>query len=178
MGSFATFVFFVVACIATWAVIIGLLALHEYGHIYAMRRLGMRIDKVVLGMFKVGSLRWRGLTFEFGLAPVLAYCVSKDFEASDTNRRAWVALAGPAMTAVTGLAFYIAWACTGHWLMRACAQGSVILFLTNIIPLPPLDGWTVAEHFLAKRGVALDTKAKRRLLAAGALTIIAIAYIV
>lgn len=178
MDSFATFLYFLFACFVTWAVIIGLLVLHEYGHIYAMRRLGMRIDKVVLGMFKVGSLRWRGLTYEFGLAPVLAYCVSKDFEISDTNRRAWVALAGPAATAATGLFFYAAWALTDHWLMRVCVQGSVILFLTNIIPLPPLDGWTVAEHLLAKRGIVLTAQERKRLLVIGAVTIVAIAVVI
>lgn len=163
---------------ATWAVIIGLLALHEWGHIYAMRKMGMRVDKVVLGVGKMFSFERKKVVFEFGLVPVLAYCVSKDFEKTDTNRRAWVALAGPAATAVTGFMFLGVWAMTGHWLAWACAQGSLVLFLTNVIPLPPLDGWTVAEHFLKKRGVELSVKERKTLFVIGAVTIVAMALVV
>ncbi|MBG6083093.1 site-2 protease family protein [Rubrivivax gelatinosus] len=163
---------------ATWAVIIGLLALHEWGHLFAMRKLGLRADKVVLGVGKLFAIKHKDIVYEFGLLPVLAYCVSKDFERTDTNRRAWVALAGPAATAITGLMFLGLWAATGYWLARACAQGSLILFLTNIIPLPPLDGWTVAEHFLHKRGIKLSQRERKALFVIGAVTIVAVALIV
>ena len=175
--AFIAFALFI-SIAATWGVIIGLLALHEWGHFYVMRKLGLRVDKVVLGVGKMFSFSRKGIVYEFGLIPVLAYCVSKDFEKTDSNRRAWVALAGPAATMVTGLVFLGIWLTTDFWLARACAQGSLVLFLTNVIPLPPLDGWTVAEHFLEKRGIKLSQRERKTLFVIGAVTIVAVALIV
>lgn len=161
-----------------WALIMSLLLLHEYGHIIAMRKLDIKVDKVVMGMVKLFSLRVNGMTFEVGLIPVVAYCVSKDYERCDTNRRAWIALAGPAATLVTGVLFFIAYLITDYWLLKFAVQGSVILFLTNIIPLPPLDGWVVAEHFMSKRGVLLKPQQRQQLFVVGMALMVLVALVV
>ena len=161
-----------------WALINALLLLHEYGHIIAMRRMDIKVDKVVMGMVKLFSVKMNGLTFEMGLVPIVAYCVSKDYERTDTNRRAWIALAGPAATLLTGALFLVAYLTTGHWLLNFAVQGSFILFVTNIIPLPPLDGWIVAEHFMAKRGVLLSAKQRQHLFVVGMATMVLVALVV
>lgn len=161
-----------------WALIVTLLLLHEYGHIYAMRKMGIKVDKVVMGMFKLFSIKANGMTFEIGLVPVVAYCVSKDYERSDTNRRAWIALAGPAATLLTGVLFLAAYMATDYWLLKFAVQGSFILFITNVIPLPPLDGWVVAEHFMAKRGVLLSKNQRKHLFVVGMVTMVLVALVV
>jgi membrane-associated protease RseP (regulator of RpoE activity) len=161
-----------------WALIVTLLLLHEYGHIYAMRKMGIKVDKVVMGMFKLFSIKANGMTFEIGLVPVVAYCVSKDYERSDTNRRAWIALAGPAATLLTGVLFLVAYMATDYWLLKFAVQGSFILFITNVIPLPPLDGWVVAEHFMAKRGVLLSKNQRKHLFVVGMVTMVLVALVV
>lgn len=173
-----SFPIFLLGLAAAWAFIMALLVLHELGHIYAMRRLGLKVDKVVMGVLKMFTVRVAGVPVEFGLVPAVAYCVSNDYKKSDSNRRAWVALAGPAATVVTGVAFYALFLVTGHWSMQVATQGSVILFITNVIPLPPLDGWTVAEHFLARRGVVLDERERKRLFVIGIVTIMLVAVVV
>lgn len=164
--------------LVAWFLITLLLLLHEYGHIYAMRKMGMKVDKVVMGMVKLFTIRADGMSFEIGLLPVVAYCVSKDYERADTNRRAWIALAGPVSTAITGVMFFAAFLATEHWLLSFAVQGSVILFLTNIIPLPPLDGWVVVEHFMAKRGIMISNTQRKHLLVVGLGTVIAVALII
>lgn len=164
--------------LSAWALITALLLLHEYGHIIAMRRMHMKVDKVVMGMGRLFSIKADGMTFDIGAIPVVAYCVSKDYESSDTNRRAWIALAGPAATFLTGVGFLLAYMATEFWLLKFAAQGSLILFATNILPLPPLDGWVVAEHFMAKRGVHISRKQRHQLLAVGIVTTVLVALVI
>lgn len=173
-----TFLLFLFGAVATWAFIMALLVLHELGHIYAMRKLGLKVDKVVMGVQKMFTVKVAGVPVEFGLLPAVAYCVSEDFKRTDSNRRAWVALAGPVATVVTGVVFYALFLLTQHWTMQIAVQGSVILFLTNIIPLPPLDGWTVVEHFLIRRGIVIEEAERKKLFMIGIATILLVAMVV
>ena len=61
-----------------------------------------------------------------------------------------------------------------NWQTLVAAQGSILLAATNIIPLPPLDGWTIAEHFLKQRGFHIDDRNRKVLMGVGIFTIILI----
>jgi Zn-dependent protease len=155
-----------------WNLLAILLALHEYGHLYAMNRLGIRADKVVIGNVKLFTIKIKGLPFEFGLLPLFAYVSSKAYERADSRKRAIVAAAGPAISAATGVIFYAINFVHPIWLVGLCAKGSLILVATNLIPLPPLDGWTMIEHFVLKTGIKITPRGRQYLLGAGFVAIV------
>ena len=173
MNAHAYFLF-ALALAVMWLMFTGLLLIHEYGHAIAMRKLGLREGKIVLGVIPLFRKRFFGVEHEFALLPVFAYCVSDDYAKADSNRRAWVALAGPAISLASGLVFLVLNWIYPTWSLALLAQGSFILALMNILPLPPLDGWTVAEHFLIKRGVVLTKLQRNQILAVGIGLIVAI----
>jgi len=155
-----------------WNLIVCLLALHEYGHLWAMKRVGIRADRVVIGSKKLFTLRISGLDFEIGLIPMWGYVSSKDYERAPSEKRAIVAAAGPAISLFTGIAFWLINYVHKIWLVGLLAKGSFVLVATNLIPLPPLDGWTIIEHFVVKMGVEITPRRRQYLLGAGIAAII------
>ncbi|QWE98133.1 MULTISPECIES: site-2 protease family protein [unclassified Cupriavidus] len=161
-----------------WHLLVVLLGIHEYGHLLAMKRVGIRPDKVVIGGVKLFTITIKKVPIEFGLVPLWAFVASKHYEQSSSDKRAIVAAAGPAMSLVTGIAFFLVDAIYPLWLVGLCAKGSFVLLATNLIPLPPLDGWTIIEHFIVRRGIKISPKSRQYLLCAGFLAIALVALLV
>ncbi|WP_432263114.1 site-2 protease family protein [Cupriavidus sp. TMH.W2] len=173
-----TFFLLFLAAYILWNLLVFLLGIHEYGHLLAMKRVGIRPDKVVIGGVKIFTLKIGGLLFEIGLVPLWAYVASKHYESSPSDKRAFVAAAGPAMSLATGLGFFLVDYIHPIWLVGLCAKGSFILLLTNLIPLPPLDGWTMIEHVLVKRGIKITPRGRQYLLCAGMAAIALVTLVV
>jgi Zn-dependent protease len=125
------------ASAATWSILFSWkfalaimvqLFVHEYGHVHAMRRSGMRV---------------RGLYF----VPFLgALAVSED---AFTSRRqqAWVALAGPIWGSALALLPAGLWLWTGEPTWAAVAAWWALINLFNLLPISPLDGGRVLHAF-------------------------------
>jgi Zn-dependent protease len=104
---------------ATVTVVLGV---HELGHLFALRRFG---------------IRQRAVAF-IPLAGAVIVC--PDLERRDAATQAWVAIAGPIAGCCVSNALIGVFAVTGH---RPCLDAAVIgLTLNgfNLIPVPPLDG--------------------------------------
>ncbi|HEU4385905.1 MAG TPA: site-2 protease family protein [Anaeromyxobacteraceae bacterium] len=104
------------------------LLVHEYGHVHAMRRSGMRV---------------RGLYF----IPFLgALAVSED---AFTSRRqqAYVALSGPIWGSALALLPAGLWLWTSEPAWAAVAAWWALLNLFNLLPIAPLDGGRVMHAF-------------------------------
>ncbi|HZY03164.1 MAG TPA: site-2 protease family protein [Anaeromyxobacteraceae bacterium] len=125
------------ASAATWSILFSWkfalaimvqLFVHEYGHVHAMRRSGMKV---------------RGLYF----VPFLgALAVAED---SFTSRRqqAYVALSGPIWGSVLALLPAGLWLWTGAADWAAVAAWWALLNLFNLLPIAPLDGGRVMHAF-------------------------------
>jgi membrane-associated protease RseP (regulator of RpoE activity) len=155
------------AAYVLWSLIVVLLIVHEWGHLLAMKKIDMRPDKVVIGSIKLFSVKLFRLDYEVGLIPMWGFVSSKAYEKASTRDRAIVAAAGPAMSLVTGLAFWAANALHHYWLIALLMKGSFLLVATNLIPFPPLDGWGIVEHFVVKAGIRVTPRARQYLLCAG-----------
>ncbi|MGN7495950.1 site-2 protease family protein [Pseudomonas syringae] len=166
-----TIAMFVAAFFVIWLMLVFLLLIHESGHLIPMQKMGIKPDKLVVGGIKLFSFKKSGIIHEIGLIPLWAFVVSKDYENSDSRQRAIVAAGGPLMSAVTGVLFFGIYFLYPNWQTLVAAQGSILLAATNIIPLPPLDGWTIAEHFLNIRGIRIDDRQRKILLGIGIGTI-------
>jgi len=137
-ASFAAYGF-----LFTWkfaAVLLLQLFVHEYGHVHAMRRTGMRV---------------RGMYF----IPFLgAVAVSED---SFTSRRqqAYVALNGPIWGSTFALLPAGLWLVTRDPVWAATAAWWALINLFNLLPILPLDGGRVLQalafSFSSTLGVAL-----------------------
>ena len=165
---------FIAAFAVIWLMLVFLLLIHESGHLIPMQKMGIKPDKLIIGGVTLFSFRKSGIIHEVGLIPLWAYVVSSDYEKASSYQRAIIAAGGPLISAVTGLLFFGIYYLFPNWQTLVAAQGSILLAATNIIPLPPLDGWTIAEHFLKKRGIHIDDRNRKLLLGVGIGTIVLI----
>ncbi|HZZ85557.1 MAG TPA: site-2 protease family protein [Anaeromyxobacteraceae bacterium] len=125
------------ASVATWSVLFSWkfalaimvqLFVHEYGHVHAMRRVGMKV---------------RGLYF----VPMLgAMAVTEDAFPS-RRAQAYVALNGPLWGSLLALVPAGLYAWTHHPLYAAIASWWALLNLFNLLPIAPLDGGRVMQAF-------------------------------
>jgi Zn-dependent protease len=117
------------AIVFPWQLAVALvvqLFVHEYGHVHAMRRTGMRV---------------RGMYF----IPFLgAVAVSED---AFTSRRqqAYVALSGPLWGSAIALVPVALWLWTGKPVFASIAAWWALINLFNLIPVSPLDGGRVLQ---------------------------------
>lgn len=117
---------------------IGLLAtimLHELGHALVARGCGAYVEGIVLQGFG-GITQWSG-----SLTP---------------GRHVLVAFAGPAVNLAVGFAILLLGA--PHPLLHELMQWGLVLGIFNLIPVLPLDGGHILEHFLSFK---LDARSSR-----------------
>lgn len=166
------------AVFVIWYMLVFLLTIHEYGHLMAMKRLGINADRVVIGSYRLFSFKLHGIVHDIGLFPILGYCLSKEYEKASARDRALVAAAGPLATALTGAIFYAIDYVNPGWPVHVAAYGSLVFFFTNLIPLPPLDGWTILEVGLVKRGIKITESRRKQLFIAGMAAAVLVAFFV
>jgi len=125
------------ASAATWSILFSWkfalaimvqLFVHEYGHVHAMRKSGMKV---------------RGLYF----VPFLgALAVSED-AFSSRRQQAYVALSGPIWGSALALLPAGLWLWTGEPTWAAIAAWWALINLFNLLPISPLDGGRVMHAF-------------------------------
>ncbi|HYG69967.1 MAG TPA: site-2 protease family protein, partial [Anaeromyxobacteraceae bacterium] len=104
------------------------LFVHEYGHVHAMRRTGMRV---------------RGMYF----VPFLGAMAVTDDAFTSRRQQAYVALAGPLWGALFSLVPAGLWLWTQDPMWAAIASWWAIINLFNLLPIAPLDGGRVMQSF-------------------------------
>jgi membrane-associated protease RseP (regulator of RpoE activity) len=157
-----------------WFILTFLLVIHEYGHAWAMRRLRMRVDKIVIG---AGPLLFATAQEEIRLFPFIGMAISEDYAKASLRDRAIAAAAGPVTSILLGVVLLLAYWIAPAWATLIAAKGSLLLAAINLIPLPPFDGFTVVEAFLAKRGVRIDDGQRRQLFTIGIGTMVVLTLV-
>ncbi|HEY7724460.1 MAG TPA: site-2 protease family protein, partial [Anaeromyxobacteraceae bacterium] len=104
------------------------LFVHEYGHVHAMRRTGMRV---------------RGMYF----IPFLGALAVTEDEFTSRRQQAYVALNGPLWGSALALLPAAAYAAGGDPQWAAVASWWAIINLFNLLPIAPLDGGRVMQAF-------------------------------
>lgn len=160
-----------------WAMVTFVLIIHEYGHVAAMNKVGVKPDEISIGTLTVFEVKIGGLVHKFGLFPIVGYVVSEGYLRAGVSKRAIIAAGGPLASVLLGVLFLAAGYLTQNWLVVICGQASLFLAITNLIPLPPMDGWPLLEWALHKRGIVVPEFTKRKLLAAGWAVIGAVIFI-
>jgi Zn-dependent protease len=115
----------------TWQFGLALLVqlfVHEYGHVHAMRRTGMKV---------------RGMYF----VPFLGALAVTEDAFSSRRQQAYVALNGPLWGALLTLVPLGLWAATGAPIWAQIAGSWAFLNLFNLLPITPLDGGRVMQAF-------------------------------
>jgi len=127
------------ASAATWSILFSWqfalaimvqLFVHEYGHVHAMRRTGMRV---------------RGLYF----VPFLGAMAVTDDAFGSRRQQAYVALSGPLWGSALALLPAAGYAWTGEPALAAVAAWWALLNLFNLLPIAPLDGGRVMQALAA-----------------------------
>ncbi len=104
------------------------LFVHEYGHVHAMRRTGMKV---------------RGMYF----VPFLGALAVTDDAFTSRRQQAYVALNGPIWGSALVLVPLSLWAWTGAPAWAAIAAWWALVNLFNLLPIAPLDGGRVMQAF-------------------------------
>lgn len=124
MAGLVVLSFVVYSLFFSWGfavLLIGSLVFHEYGHIWAMQRCGMKVSGIYLIPFVGGA----------------AVPQSKVPSQAAT---AFIYLAGPAFGLALAAATAAGYLCTGWTILAGAACWMAILNLFNLIPVFPLDG--------------------------------------
>ena len=104
------------------------LLVHEYGHVHAMRRTGMRV---------------RGMYF----IPLLGAMAVTEDQFTSRRQQAYVALNGPLWGAAFTLLPGALWLLTGSHTFAAITAWWALINLFNLLPITPLDGGRVLSAF-------------------------------
>jgi Zn-dependent protease len=104
------------------------LFVHEYGHVHAMRRTGMKV---------------RGMYF----VPFLGALAVTDDAFSSRRQQAYVALNGPLWGSLLALVPAGLWVWTGDAGWAVVAAWWALINLFNLLPIAPLDGGRVLQAF-------------------------------
>jgi len=104
------------------------LFVHEYGHVHAMRRTGMKV---------------RGMYF----IPLLGAMAVTEDQFSSRRQQAYVALNGPLWGSLLALLPVGLWLATGDPSFAAVAAWWGLINLFNLLPIAPLDGGRVMQAF-------------------------------
>lgn len=144
-------------------VIVGSIVLHELGHAFAADRQGDATPRML------GHFTWNPLVHMGATSLILACTIGIAFGSTPVNRRnfrnrrygdAIVSFAGPAVNLLLFLFGAVMLGLTWHFapetalglrtkeLWQTVALYNVALFLFNMIPLPPMDGFSVADGTL------------------------------
>jgi Zn-dependent protease len=131
LASFAAYTF-----LFTWqfaVIILGMLVIHEFGHLRCMKHYGMKT---------------RGIY----LIPLLGAAAVAEDDFPSRRAETTVALAGPltgaALAAGTGLLYFA----TGNGAFAAAAAWMALINLFNLLPVVPLDGGRVVKSITCSIG--------------------------
>ena len=123
---------------------------HELGHYLAARRCGFPPAYLQIGAFPVIKLTIMGVPHRFGLLPLVGFVPIPD--GLSLRQQSLVALAGPLASFLTGLPVMVSARSTGSLWLAALAVFSLLGVACNLIPVPPSDGWRIAEILAERRG--------------------------
>jgi len=131
------------------------LFIHEMGHWAMLRRYGVPVDQVWVGLGPMMA-KWKGL--RIGMLPIGGAVVPRPelFQALNPGKRMAVALAGPAASLLYGLLLLAAAEWThvgGTWKgLEMIAYLNFWLAALNLVPVPPLDGFHALCAWYERKG--------------------------
>lgn len=115
----------------TWQfalVLIAVLVVHEYGHVWAMKRLGMK-------------------TKGFYLIPFVGGVAIGD-KAKTHWQQVYIAMMGPCFGLVMSIGFYLLYLITDSHYVGLLASVSALINIFNLLPVLPLDGGQVVKSIV------------------------------
>ena len=131
LASFAAYAF-----LFTWkfaVIIVGMLVIHEYGHLRCMKHYGMRT---------------RGIY----LIPLLGAAAVAEDNFPSRRAEATIALAGPLTGAVLAAGTGVLYFATRNGAFAAAAAWMALINLFNLLPVVPLDGGRVVKSITCSIG--------------------------
>lgn len=119
-------------------VLLGSLLVHEYGHVWAMKRFGMRVRTV-------------------SFIPFLGAVAVAEDQFPSRRAEAVIAIMGPLWGGTLAFATHGAFLVTDEPLVAALASWMALVNLFNLIPIHPLDGGRILKSLIASLHNRLET---------------------
>lgn len=156
--------FFLFALLATLLLFVFSILAHELGHAAVVALLLGRRAVFEIRAGSLTFLRWKKMAV--GILPIWGYVRFDEDKASMTDWRLIFA-AGPAASVLTAYFFlglhYLPFAENWRQVFFIMAMANFALAGMNLVPIPPLDGWKIAESYLPLIGVNLTKEGRARL---------------
>jgi Zn-dependent protease len=154
----------------------GCILVHEFGHALMARCIG---GKNVVQEIWAGSLemyRWK--IVKIGIFPTWGGVRFAEGHFSPNGLR-WVALAGPLASLALALCFYgfsnLPFL-DGGWKSSMQIMGLFNVYMAgvNLLPIPPLDGWKIAETYLPHFGIQISQNSREAIYRGGLAVVLVI----
>jgi putative peptide zinc metalloprotease protein len=113
-------------------VVMGYIAVHESGHVWAMKKMGIP-------------------TKGFFFIPFLGGAAVPKEKIRDPNSFFFVAIMGPAWGGAVTLAAALLWAITGNLVWAGIGAWSGFINLANLVPIVPFDGGAILFSLVSKK---------------------------
>lgn len=153
--------------IVTVAILAFLIIIHELGHFFAARSVGVEVEEFGIGIPpRVRGWKWKGVLWSLNAIPFGGFVRVKGEDGADMSKgsmnaagplqRAWFLIAGPAMNLLAALVISV---------LIIAFQGKPIqtapLYIGTVAPSSPAEqaGWRPGDKIVAVDGVTLhDTQ--------------------
>jgi Zn-dependent protease len=138
--------------------------MHELGHAAVISLLLGRESVFEIRAGSATFLRWKKLAV--GILPIWGYVRFDEDRASMADWRL-IFVAGPAASVLTAYLFlglhYLPVATNWKQVFFIMGMANFALAGTNLLPIPPLDGWKIVESYLPLIGIRLTKEGRARL---------------
>ncbi len=155
-----------------------LLIFHELGHITAMSYYKIVPEYVAVGWPAMIKIRIQKVPYHIGILPFFGYAYSKALFQNNVplNEAAVIALAGPVTSIILGSVMLFIDPTKGSLIYNGGIV-SLLIGVTNLIPLPPMDGWHIMRNLMHKNGLEIPDRHAKLLQVAGMVAVTLFAMI-
>jgi membrane-associated protease RseP (regulator of RpoE activity) len=167
-----------IAIIETCVLFNLLLVFHELGHVVAMSYYKIETEYIAIGWPSIIKVKIDNTPYHLGILPIFGFAYSRRLFQSDIplNQAAVIALAGPVTSLVLGSIMLFIDSTKGSLFYNGGIVSLMIGF-TNLIPLPPMDGWHIFRNLMHKNGLDIPKHYKKLLPVIGLVVVTIIAMI-
>lgn len=170
--------YLLIAIIETFVLFNLLLVFHELGHVVAMSYYKIETEYIAIGWPAIIKVKIDNTPYHLGILPIFGFAYSRRLFQSDVplSQAAVIALAGPVTSIVLGvIMIYIDPA--KNSIIYNGGIVSLLIGVTNLLPLPPMDGWHIMRNLMHKNGLDIPENYTKILPVVGMVVVTIIAMI-
>ncbi|GAB3645064.1 site-2 protease family protein [Ramlibacter alkalitolerans] len=139
------------ATVITFAAFLALIAIHEFAHAAAATHHGLVVKRIKAGNGWGLNFTLGGVDHRLGWFPWSGQCLIEGLDRAPAKTRLVTAAAGPAASAATAAALYLAYLAGDAELMLSLSASSLMFAGFNLLPIRGLDGHVMLKAWRERK---------------------------